>query len=254
MLPTGWCANLQFVRTDDGMSNLEYHDYSAWVIYDAGGSARSFAGYWSVIGDGTNVTFIDDINNAPPCFTAGQKVRCAGGQMVPIEKLTIGSLVETRDNGPLPVRWIGSSLVTGETLRQFPNRRPVKSAKDALGDHPEFSVSQQHRMFHDGAEERLIPAKFLVDGDRIAIDDAVDEVTYFHIMFDSHQIVEVDGFWSESFYPGEYIMGAVEPQVAEEIRFFFPDLEAETAQDAYGPLCRKPVKKREVQLLLGQPG
>ncbi|MEM8878953.1 MAG: choice-of-anchor L domain-containing protein, partial [Pseudomonadota bacterium] len=50
---------------------------------------------------------------AIPCFAAGTLIQTAGGE-VPIDLLVPGDLVETRDSGPQPIRWIGRRTVAAE--------------------------------------------------------------------------------------------------------------------------------------------
>ncbi|MEM9431389.1 MAG: Hint domain-containing protein [Pseudomonadota bacterium] len=108
----------------------------------------------------------------------------------PIETLRLGDLVTTRDHGPQPIRWIGSTTLSAETLAQFPEKRPVTMAAGALGDHGETTVSPAHRVLLEGwrAEalfgetEVLASAVSLVNDTTIRRAD-VEEVEYVHILF-----------------------------------------------------------------------
>jgi hypothetical protein len=61
-------------------------------------------------------------------------------------------------------------------------------------------VSPEHAMYIDGM---LIPAALLVNGGSIAQEEWVDEVTYFHLEFDSHEVIVAEGAASESFVDDE---------------------------------------------------
>ncbi|TCL00570.1 Hint domain-containing protein [Shimia isoporae] len=192
---------------------------------------------------------VDPGDTGLACFVAGARVRTPAG-LRPIESLNAGDLVHTRDCGPLPLRWIGRRTVTG-----FGNFAPVRFARGTLGASRTHYVSQNHRMLLTGwraelffgEEEIFVPAKALVDGDRIALRQ-MPEVTYFHMMFDSHQIVEADGVESESFYPGAMALDGLEIAAKEEILALFPELKEQTA--FYGRTAR-PVSPTRLALAVG---
>lgn len=193
------------------------------------------------------------------CFTDESRILTEGGVYRSISELHAGDLVETKDNGLQPIRWIDKTLVSYETLKQFPNRRPIIFRENALGfDHPEFKVSPQHKMFiYDealreaiGCEEGLVPAKHLVNDNSILIDNSCDPVNYYHMMFEKHEIVCADDVWSESFYPGAYAVSHLEPHVKNKVMFHFPKLASYDVVDAYGPTAREVVKRRYVEFYL----
>ena len=70
----------------------------------------------------------------------------------------------------------------------------------------------------------LVPAHALIDGIKVCQDTAPERVDYVHILFDTHQLVEVDGLWSESFYPGPSSLGAMTNRALKELVLLFPDL------------------------------
>lgn len=193
------------------------------------------------------------------CFTTGARILMADGREELIENLRPGDVVETRDSGPQKIRWIGASKTSAETLGQFPNRRPIVFRKGALGDHEEFRVSLQHRiLIEDDAfldfvdnSEGLVRAKHLVNDHSILVDNSLEEITYFHILFDKHEIIRADGIWSESFYPGEYTMKTAEEKVREEVVFHFPELEKGSVMDAYGDTARPVLTGKQVRISLG---
>ncbi|MGR3711886.1 MAG: Hint domain-containing protein [Shimia sp.] len=182
------------------------------------------------------------------CFVAGARISTPCGPR-PIECLAPGDLVFTRDNGPLPMRWIGRRTVTGTGAFA-----PVRLARGVLGAKRAHYVSQNHRILLEGwraelffgEDEVLVPAKALIDGDRIAVRQ-MPEVTYFHIMFDSHQIVEADGVASESFFPGVEALDSLEELVRDEIFALFPEL-MECLAD-YGQIAR-PVSPTQLAIAL----
>ena len=50
------------------------------------------------------------------------------------------------------------------------------------------------------------------------------DVTYLHLLCDRHEVLMVDGVWTESFQPGEYAMNGLASEQAEEVFSLFPDL------------------------------
>ncbi|MEM9432211.1 MAG: Hint domain-containing protein, partial [Pseudomonadota bacterium] len=129
------------------------------------------------------------------CFTGGTRIRTPTG-LRDIEDLRAGDLVETRDSGPQPIRWIGATHLTEETLSAFPEKRPVEIAAGALGDHDTTRVSPEHRvLLQDGRAEALYGLPEVLVASRMLINDrtirqvSVGGVRYYHILFDSHELI-----------------------------------------------------------------
>jgi hypothetical protein len=218
------------------------------VIPDPGGDPE--AGTVAVLDSGGNT--VSTINFAEieriVCFTRGTMIATPSGE-VAIEDLSEGDLVLTRDRGAQPLRWIGSQTVaaTGELA-------PVMIRKGALGNDRDLRVSPLHRMLLTdwraelmfGQAEVLAAAKHLINGDTIYVDEG-GEVEYFHMLFDSHEIVTANGAASESFHPGEQGMSWIEEEVREEIFTIFPNLRVDL--EGYGPAARLPLKAYEARAL-----
>ena len=51
-------------------------------------------------------------------------------------------------------------------------------------------------------------------------------ITYFHLLFDRHEIVMSDGAWSESLFTGPQALNSVSDAARREIFALFPDLAA----------------------------
>ena len=175
------------------------------------------------------------------CFARGTMVLTQTGER-PVESLSEGDMVVTRDAGPQPLHWLGTRHLTSAMLKDNPKLRPIKIARGALGDGMpvrDLVVSPQHRilvrsaiaqrMF--GAQEVLVAARLLVGLDGISVVSQHDGVEYFHLLFDRHHIVFSDGAQTESFYPGPQAMAAVGPAAREEIEMLFPNLVERCALD-----------------------
>ncbi len=142
-----------------------------------------------------------------PCFVAGTMISTPGGRRA-VETLEAGDLVLTRDHGPQPVCWTGRAILDGRALMARPELRPIRIAADAFGPSrpdADLLLSPQHRVLVEGWEvdltqgvaEALAPAKHLV-GDSVMVDPSPDGVTYHHLMFATHEIIEANGLATES--------------------------------------------------------
>lgn len=176
-----------------------------------------------------------------PCFCAGTLIRTLRGE-VAVEDLRLGDMVLTRDNGPRPIRWLGSRALDRVDLALAPRLRPIRIRAGALGDGLpvcDLMVSPQHRvlvrsaiarrMF--GAAEVLVAARQLTALD--GIDEvAVDSVRYFHFLFDRHEIVFSNGAETESLYTGPQALKALGQAAQDEIFALFPELRQAPADPA----------------------
>ena len=183
------------------------------------------------------------------CFAKGTWITTPSGQ-VPIEKLAAGDMVVTMDHGPQPIRWISSSK-----RHAIGDMAPILIRKGALGNTRDLRVSPQHRMLLSGWQaevlfgesEVLATAKSLVNDHSILREEG-GEVEYFHILFDSHEIVYAEGAPSESFHPGAEGWKALDKPTRNEILELFPQL-ANGNFDSYGPSARASLKYKEESLL-----
>lgn len=183
-----------------------------------------------------------------PCFVAGTLILTPHGEF-PVEDLQPGDLVETRDDGPQPIRWIGARMV--EAKGDF---APIHIRKDTFGSHRDLLVSPQHRILvRDslaellfGESEVLVAAKDLLN-DRSVTRRPGGEVTYVHFMFDRHQVICSEGLETESFLPGPQTTSLLEQPVMEEICALFPELDPATGE-GYGQAARPTLKSYEARL------
>ncbi|MDU8944464.1 Hint domain-containing protein [Ovoidimarina sediminis] len=153
------------------------------------------------------------------CFATGTIIDTDLGP-TPVEALTVGTLVQTLDRGLQPVRWIGHRHLSRQDLRAFPHLRPVTITAGALGGGlpwSDLTVSPQHRIriadwraeLYFGEPEVLVPAKALIDG-RTIVEADVEDVTYWHLLFDRHELLLSNGLPSESLHPGQMSLMALD--------------------------------------------
>ncbi|TJZ91767.1 Hint domain-containing protein [Paracoccus gahaiensis] len=183
--------------------------------------------------DASLVIETDEIG-ALVCFAAGTDILTPSGYRS-VEDLSVGDLVCTKDNGDVPISWIGSRNVTPAVLTAFPNFRPIRISAGALGaglPSTDLMVSPQHRilirskiaqkMF--GTNEVLVAAKQLLQIEGIDIAQDVDSVDYFHFMFDKHEVVIANGAETESMFTGPQALKSVSQAARAEIFALFPQL------------------------------
>ena len=71
-------------------------------------------------------------------------------------------------------------------------------------------------------------------------------VTYIHLLFDAHEIINADGVWTESFQPADRTLRHMDQKQRAEIETLFPELDAV----AGFPAARLTLKAHEAQVLL----
>lgn len=177
---------------------------------------------------------------------------------VAVQDIAIGDRVITRDNGVQTVRWIGCRRLRKPDLMAHPELRPVRIGAGALGHgrpRRDLLVSPQHRILVSdwraqlffGQDEVLVPAKALVDHHAITIERATGPVDYYHILFDTHQVIYTEGAETESFHPADYTLGAIDIRARDELFQLFPELREDLA--AYGATIRYVARVREARML-----
>lgn len=214
------------------------------------------SGDWPPIGVTLTVTDVQEFPVypvsdfvTPICFVRGTLIDTPDGPR-PVEALQVGDLVTTLHDGAQPVRWCAGRSFAAEGLRA-----PIAFAPGVVGNTRHFCVSPQHRILVSdwraqlwcGAEQVLVPAKSFVNGTTVRRMTG-GQVSYHHIMFDTHQIVMADGVASESFHPGAQGMAGLTDAVRAELFDLFPELAADPA--AYGPVAHRDVRGTEAQVLL----
>ncbi|WP_255599283.1 Hint domain-containing protein [Hasllibacter sp. MH4015] len=201
--------------------------------------------------DGTGITDTAFVTvTAIPCFVRGTHILTDRGEKK-VEDLRPGDLVETRDNGLQPIRWIGSRKIAAEG--RF---APVVIEAGTFGMHRRLVVSPQHRIMLThwmaelmfGEDEVLVAAKDLVNECSVRV-LAGDEVEYFHLLFDAHQIVFSEGLATESFLPGPTVLNDLDADVQDEVLTLFPEIDPDTKL-GYGPAARIPLRGFEAKAML----
>lgn len=192
------------------------------------------------------------------CFTAGTLIATIDG-LRKVEDLQQGDLILTMDSGYKPLCWLGHCHLDTATLDAAERLRPIRIKARALGratPERDLLLSPQHRvllrssMAYDlcGDVEVLVSARDLtcLDGIDVAWDHG--QVTYYHLMFDQHEIVYANGTPSESLYLGKSEIASLTEAARQELLEIFPQLEDEAFQQHVARFS--PGKLRDVQELL----
>lgn len=190
------------------------------------------------------------------CFAQGTRILTDKGE-VAIEDISVGDMVQTMDHGLQPVRWIGSRRLDRIDLTANPKLRPIRIAAGCLdGELPrrDLVVSPQHRILIKskiaqrmfGATEVLGAAKQFLRLDGFDIVQDAEEVTYFHMLFDQHEIVFSEGAPTESLFTGPVALQGVGAAARREILEIMPDI-AEAGRNLEG--ARKLLSGRTARTL-----
>ncbi|WP_294610193.1 Hint domain-containing protein [uncultured Roseovarius sp.] len=128
------------------------------------------------------------------CFAMGVTIGTPSG-LKPIEMLSAGDYVSTRDHGRRKILWAGRKTVVGAG-----RNAPVCFDRGAIGNRRPMRLSQQHRVMvaspmtelFFGHHEVLVPAKALVNGHDIRLEPC-QEITYLHLLLEQHEILNAGG-------------------------------------------------------------
>jgi glycosyltransferase involved in cell wall biosynthesis len=154
---------------------------------------------------GTKFTAMDDgtpshgaLVEEVTCYCRGTLILTDNGE-VPVESLNIGDRLVTRSGAVRPIKWIGRRSYAGWLAAGNPQVWPIVFQPNAITDgvpKRTLMVSPGHAMFLDDA---LFPAGLLANGMSITKSGALEEVHYFHLELDTHDVIAAEGAWAETF-------------------------------------------------------
>lgn len=174
-------------------------------------------------------------------FTRSTLITMANGMQKPIEELSIGDRVLTRDHGPRKIRWIGH-----QTVRATGSFAPIIIKKGTINNENDLTVSPNHRLFiyqrknrlQAGRAEVLVKAKLLVNGVNVVQSDG-GFVEYFQLLFDNHEIIYAEGIAAESMFVDTqikpYLPAEIQARLSNVTEFHEPTRAYEVADGALAP-------------------
>lgn len=191
------------------------------------------------------------------CFTPGTLIQTKTGP-VPVENLTEGDRVQTKDNGCQAVLWIGSRRLTGARLYAMPQLRPVRINAGALDQGvPDAGlvVSPDHRIVLRGpraralfnCDEVLVTARDLLNDRTVVTDYTVRDVTYIHMLLPRHQIVFANAVETESFHPASAALATMDPAQLADLEARLPAVTSDP--QSYGAYARRLLSVSEAAIL-----
>lgn len=192
------------------------------------------------------------------CFCQGTLIDTEHGE-IPVEQLKAGDLVMTQ-SGAKALKWVGRRHVSKAEMTAEPKLLPIRIAKGALGQgmpHTDLLVSRQHRMQASspvaermfGAREVLISAIRLTALPEVEVEAQACATTYFHLLFDDHEIVFANGAPSESMLLSPMSLSALSAEALEELHLLFPGLTAVTPSTSQQTIPQIKQQKRFVERL-----
>jgi hypothetical protein len=131
------------------------------------------------------------------CFARGTLILTENGE-VAVEHLAIGDSVVTL-SGAQAIRWVGRRSYDGRFIAGNRNVLPICIKASAIMrgvPARDLWVSPEHSLLIDNV---LVQAKHLVNGSTIVQPDSVEQVEYFHIELESHDVIYADGAPAETF-------------------------------------------------------
>jgi hypothetical protein len=134
------------------------------------------------------------------CFLRGTLIRGVNGYR-PIETLAVGDLLPTYFSGTAAIRKLIRYTVCRDDAGRWPEDcRLVRISAGALGANiptRDLFVTNAHAVFLDGV---LVPVGSLVNGKTISFDErtGLAALEYFHVEFDSHDVIDAEGAFCES--------------------------------------------------------
>ena len=168
------------------------------------------------------------------CFARGTRILTPRGEIA-VEALRPGDFITTMDAGPQVLRWIGMRRVGAAELAREPGLNPVHIRAGSFGHgmpHRDLTVSPQHRILlrsriverMTGEAEALLAAKHMTGLDGVEQARGCEEVDYFHLLFDRHQILFAEGAPAESLLFGTETRKTLAAGAEKEILAVLPGL------------------------------
>lgn len=153
---------------------------------------------------------------------------------VAVEDLVPGMMVETATGEPARLRWVGSiTLVPNAPDRGHVPDRLYRIVSDSFGlARPALDVTlgpgarlvdrSPEVCRQTGTEAALAPISTRVDGECVVEIRPAAAVRLYHLSFDAHRVIYVNGLEVESFHPGPEAVYSLSNEMREQFMALFP--------------------------------
>ncbi len=162
----------------------------------------------------------------PISLASGTSIITRAGA-VPVERLAPGDPVLTMDRGFQPLRWIGRQVVTA-----MDQHAPITIDAGAVRNERDLVASPDTRLLIGRRQclelfgtpsETLVPVRCLVGLPGFAR-TPMPTIAYFHMIFDTHEIIYAEGIPCESLNPCSDVLMAMSVEMREQAKQVFPEL------------------------------
>ncbi|WP_413718612.1 Hint domain-containing protein [Silicimonas sp. MF1-12-2] len=234
--PTPYTFVLEFggyLPQSNKLSNVNGEDLRGAEIYVLTIEATGERFFFLAGSDGSQFYF--DIMDAFPngahaiqglfaCYTEGTLIETPDGPR-PIEAIAPGDLVTTLDGRHVPVRFSAKRHVRARELRAFPALQPILIPAGSVAPgmpSSDLTVSALHRVLVRDPDIELL---FGLDAAYVAARDLprarpapIRDLTYVHVLCDSHECLIANGCQSESLLPGDVALASLGQADAARVR------------------------------------
>ncbi len=165
-------------------------------------------------------------------FTHGALISTPDGQ-VAVEDLEPGMMIETAQ-GPAKLRWIGAiTLLPGTPMKGREADHLFRVVTDRFGlgrPASDVTLGPGARLLDRspevrnalGTEAALAPIAAMVDGESVVEITPVSAVRVYHLSFDAHHVISVNGIEVESFHPGPDAASSLSQEMRAQFMALFP--------------------------------
>jgi Ca2+-binding RTX toxin-like protein len=189
-----------------GPGQVDYFTSDGFTFVEGDVTSAAAADFEIQMDGSLNLQATDFVFSSAPCYLAGMRILTQEGE-VPVESLSIGDRVVTRDGRAEPIKWIGRRKVAARFADPL-TVWPVRIKAGALGNNVpsrDLLLSPDHAIL---VNDILIQAGALVNGTSIVRESSVPETfTYYHIELDDHSLVLAENTPAETFVDNVDRMG-----------------------------------------------
>lgn len=167
------------------------------------------------------------------CFVSGTRITTPSGKRS-VESLIVGDLITCQDGAERRLTQVLSRRFSRKQLARHENLRPVRITAGSLGlglPTQDLVVSRQHRILTKsriskrifGTEEALVAAIKLTVMPGIYVETEARDVEYFHLGFETHEVIFAEDAPAESLLRGDDAILANSPAAQQELNWLLPD-------------------------------